>query len=57
MKAKMEALIKAAYPEAVLDHYLDTRWGQEYIFYPDEEADEPYACVVQDGRLTILTDF
>lgn len=57
MKEKLEKFILAAYPDAVLDNYMETRWGVEYLFYPNADADEPYTCVVKNGKLTIQTDF
>lgn len=57
IKAIMEQFIKAAYPEAKLETYLETKWGTEYTFFPTPDADEPYSCVIKNGKLTVLTDF
>lgn len=58
MRERMAQYIKDAYPEAELDHYLDTRWGVEYTFYPTAHAGEPYACILNGyGGFTIMTEF
>lgn len=57
MKEKMERFIKEKYPKAILDDYIESRWGNEYLFYPTPTADEPYTCIVKAGKLTILTEF
>ena len=57
MKKKLEQFILAGYPDAVLDNYMETRQGIEYLFYPNADADEPYTCIVKNGKLTIQTDF
>lgn len=57
IKIIMEQFIKSAYPKAELDHFLSTSWGTEYTFYPTPNSDEPYACIIKNGKLTVLTDF
>ena len=57
MKEKMEQFIRANYPGAELDTYIETKFGVEYLFYPTEKTTEPYTCVCKNGKLTILTDF
>ena len=57
MKEKMEEFIKKQYPKAVLDRFLDTRWGVEYLFYPTPDADDPYTCIIENGKMTILKEF
>lgn len=54
MKERMEKFIKRHYPNAIFDVYLD---GQEYLFYPNEEAEECYTCINKNGHLIILRDF
>ena len=57
MKEKMKKFIKRHYPNAIFDIYYDTSYGQEYLFYPNEEAEECYTCINKNGHLIILTDF
>ena len=57
MEEAMKDYIIARYPEAVLDNYINSEWGIEYQFYPNKEAEECYTCIIQNGALTILTDF
>lgn len=57
-RERMAQYIKNAFPNAELDHYLETRYGIEYTFYPTPNADEPYACILNAyGGFTILTEF
>jgi hypothetical protein len=57
-RGRMSQYIKNAFPSAELDHYLETRYGTEYTFYPTHNADEPYACILNAyGGFTILTEF
>ena len=57
MKDKMELFILSHYPNAELDSYIESKFGVKYLFYPNEEAELPYTCTLQNGKLTILTDF
>ncbi len=57
MKEKLEAFIKETYPDAVLDNYIKSRWGEEIIFYPHPKAEHPYTCVAKGNKCEILTEF
>lgn len=59
MKEKMIQYVKERYPEAIIDKYINTRWGKELQFYCNKNADDIYTCVCEAGcnELKIYTEF
>ena len=58
LRDAMAAYIKSMYRKPVLDHFLNSSWGVEYLFYPYDGAPDPYACVIgKGGKFEILMDF
>ena len=57
MKEKMWDFITKKYPNAVMSIYITSKWGVELQFYPNPKAHDVYTCIIEDGKLKILTEF
>lgn len=57
MKERMIEYIKERFPEAVMEDYFTSKYGEEQQFRPCEESKETYSCICKHGNIEILTDF
>lgn len=60
MKQKMWKFIIDIYPEAIEELWLDTKYGYELQFYPNQNSkdnDNLHSCYWHNGKLVITDDF